>query len=112
MNRRELIAKSAAAAALGAPFSAKHNLRAQASADVHLEIAPLTLEIVPGPLIRWPEGKPIAIDVTNRTNIPEIVHWHGLWIPSSQVSLPPAKPYGFLLYDAFSLCVSRPAYCW
>jgi FtsP/CotA-like multicopper oxidase with cupredoxin domain len=126
MNRRELIAKSAAAAALGAPFPAKHNLRAQASADVHLEIAPLTLEIapgkhvetiayngqVPGPLIRWPEGKPIAIDVTNRTNIPEIVHWHGLWIPSSQVSLPPAKPYGFLLYDAFSLCVSRPAYCW
>ena len=34
---------------------------------------------VPGPLIRWPEGKPIAIDVLNRTAIPEIVHWHGLW---------------------------------
>jgi hypothetical protein len=61
-----------------------------------LEIAPLELEIapgkvihtvayngrVPGPLIRWPEGKPIAIDVFNRTAIPEIVHWHGLWIPS------------------------------
>ena len=65
---------------------------------MHLEIAPLKLEIapgkhvetiayngrVPGPLIRWPEGKPIAIDVLNRTNIPEIVHWHGLWIPSDQ----------------------------
>jgi FtsP/CotA-like multicopper oxidase with cupredoxin domain len=64
---------------------------------VKLEIAPLELEIaprkvvhtvayngrVPGPLIRWPEGKPIAIDVFNRTAIPEIVHWHGLWIPST-----------------------------
>jgi FtsP/CotA-like multicopper oxidase with cupredoxin domain len=64
--------------------------------DVKLEIAPLELEIargkvvhtiayngrVPGPLIRWPEGKPIVIDVLNRTSIPEIVHWHGLEIPS------------------------------
>lgn len=37
---------------------------------------------VPGPLIRWPEGKPIAIDVTNRSKLAEIVHWHGQWIPS------------------------------
>ncbi|MFY9937685.1 MAG: multicopper oxidase family protein [Silvibacterium sp.] len=98
MNRREFIAKSTAAAALGVSFSAKHNLRAQAAADVRLQIAPLKLEIapgkhvesiayngqVPGPLIRWPEGKPIAIDVLNRTSIPEIVHWHGLWTPSEQ----------------------------
>jgi FtsP/CotA-like multicopper oxidase with cupredoxin domain len=69
---------------------------AQAAPDVKLEIAPLELEIapgkiihtvayngsVPGPLIRWPEGKPIAIDVVNRTDVPEIVHWHGQWIPS------------------------------
>ncbi len=66
------------------------------AADVNLEIAPLDLEIaprkivqtvayngrVPGPLIRWPEGKPIVIDVFNRSAIPEIVHSHGLWIPS------------------------------
>ena len=98
MNRREFIAKSAVAGALGVSFSAKHNLWAQTPADVHLEIAPLKLEIapgkhvetiayngqVPGPLIRWPEGKPIAIDVLNHTRIPEIVHWHGLWIPSDQ----------------------------
>ncbi len=70
--------------------------QAQTEPDVKLEIAPLALEIapgkiihtvayngrVPGPLIRWPEGKPIAIDVFNRTAIPEIVHWHGLTIPS------------------------------
>jgi FtsP/CotA-like multicopper oxidase with cupredoxin domain len=98
MNRREFIAKSAAAAAFNASSSVKPGLLAQASADVRLEIAPLKLEIapgkhvetiayngqVPGPLIRWPEGKPIAIDVLNRTSIPEIVHWHGLWIPSDQ----------------------------
>jgi FtsP/CotA-like multicopper oxidase with cupredoxin domain len=67
-------------------------------ADYRLEIAPLKLEIapgktvrnvayngrVPGPLIRWPEGKPITIDVTNHNDVPEIVHWHGLWIPSEQ----------------------------
>ena len=68
----------------------------QGQPDVKLEIAPLELEIapgkmiqtvayngrVPGPLIRWPEGKPIVIDVVNRTAIPEIVHWHGQEIPS------------------------------
>lgn len=98
MNRREFIAKSAVTAALGVSLSAKHTLCAQAPADVHMEMAPLKLEIapgkhvetiayngqVPGPLIRWPEGKPIAVDVLNRTSTPEIVHWHGLWIPSDQ----------------------------
>jgi FtsP/CotA-like multicopper oxidase with cupredoxin domain len=98
MNRRQFIAKSAATAALSASFAEEHRLWAQTPADVHLEIAPLKLEIapgkhvetiayngrVPGPLIRWPEGKPIVIDVANRTGIPEIVHWHGLWIPSDQ----------------------------
>ena len=88
---------------IGASFAllgaaAKTKLWAQAPADVRLEIAPLKLEIapkkvihtvayngaVPGPLIRWPEGKPITIDVVNRTDVPEIVHWHGLWIPSEQ----------------------------
>jgi FtsP/CotA-like multicopper oxidase with cupredoxin domain len=98
MNRREFISKSAAAAALGASLSPTRELWAQSPADVRLEIASLKLEIapgkhvetiayngqVPGPLIRWPEGKPITIDVLNRTGIPEIVHWHGLWNSSEQ----------------------------
>lgn len=84
---RAALATTTPAWAQGAPQSAP---------DVKLEIAPLALEIapgkvihtvaynghVPGPLIRWPEGKPIAIDVVNRTAIPEIVHWHGQWISS------------------------------
>ena len=95
MKRRTFITHAGAALA-GAALGSFVPAPAQTSPDVKLEIAPLDLEIapgkvihtvaynghVPGPLIRWPEGKPIAIDVVNRTAIPELVHWHGLWIPS------------------------------
>jgi FtsP/CotA-like multicopper oxidase with cupredoxin domain len=95
MDRRDLLI-GASFALLG--VAVKTKLWAQAPADVRLEIAPLKLEIapkkvihtiayngaVPGPLIRWPEDKPITIDVVNHTEVPEIVHWHGLWIPSEE----------------------------
>src|SRR6204780_418899 len=95
MKRRAFILQAGAAFA-GAALASRAPEWAPSEADVKLEIASLELEIapgkvvhtvayngrVPGPLIRWPEGKPIAIDVFNRTAIPEIVHWHGLWIPS------------------------------
>ena len=96
LRRRQFLAQ-AGAAVLGSSLLGK--LWAQAEkADYSLEIAPLKLEIapgktirticyngrVPGPPIRWPEGNPITIDVTNKTDIPETVHWHGLWIPSNQ----------------------------
>jgi FtsP/CotA-like multicopper oxidase with cupredoxin domain len=94
MNRRKFIAEAAAALA-GTTLAPALNW-AQSPPDVRLEIAPLQLEIapgklihtvayngrVPGPLIRWPEGKPIVIDVVNRTPVPEIIHWHGMQIPS------------------------------
>ncbi len=95
MDRRDFLI-SASFAMLGAASHA--NSWAQTPADVRLEIAPLKMEIaprkivhtiayngaVPGPLIRWSEGKPITIDVVNHTDVPEIVHWHGLWIPSDE----------------------------
>src|ERR1700733_1600326 len=95
MNRRTFLTKESAPFT-GAEMASVLPAWAQAVPDVKLEIAPLALEIapgkvvhtvaydgrVPGPLIRWPEGKPIAIDVVNRTEIPEIVHWHGLFTPS------------------------------
>jgi len=95
MDRRDFLI-GASLSVLGA--AAQTNLWAQTPADVRLEIAPLKLEIepkkvirtvayngsVPGPLIRWPEGKPITIEVVNRTDLPEIVHWHGLWIPANE----------------------------
>jgi len=95
MNRRTFLTQCSATFA-GAAFAPLLGQPAETEPDVKLEIAPLALEIaprktvhtvayngrVPGPLIRWPEGKPIVIEVMNRTEIPEIVHWHGLWIPS------------------------------
>jgi len=95
VDRRDFLQR-ASLALLGA--ATKTKLLAETPADVRLEIAPLKLEIapgkiihtvayngrVPGPLIRWPEGKPITIDVINQAGLPEIVHWHGLWIPSSE----------------------------
>jgi len=95
-SRRQFLGQ-AGAAAIGSSLAARSWAQGQ-PADYSLEIAPLKLEIapgktlrtvayngrVPGPLIRWPEGKPVTIDVTNETDVPEIVHWHGLWIPSDQ----------------------------
>ncbi len=87
MNRREFIG------ALGAA-----TLRAdQEPADFTVRIQPVMLEIIhgkpfktvgyngsaPGPLLRMQEGKAVVVDVINETSIPEIVHWHGLHIPSS-----------------------------
>ncbi|MGA7341098.1 MAG: multicopper oxidase domain-containing protein [Terracidiphilus sp.] len=64
--------------------------------DYTLGIAPATLDIgpgvsirtvayngqVPGPILRLREGVPVAIDVTNASANPDIVHWHGLAIDS------------------------------
>ena len=72
-------------------------LRADSKADFTLRIAPASFEIaprkmvktiayngsVPGPLIRMKEGRPVTIEVFNDTGDPEIVHWHGLQIPSA-----------------------------
>lgn len=98
LNRRQFLAQ-AGTAAVSSTLAAKVFAQAQ-PADYRLEIAPLKLEIapgktvrttayngrVPGPLIRWPEGKPITIDLTNHSDNPEIVHWHGLWIPSTRTA--------------------------
>lgn len=67
----------------------------QLSPDYKLEIAPYTLELsskhslrtiaynqqVPGPLLRLTEGRAVTIEVTNRSNDVEVVHWHGLFLP-------------------------------
>jgi FtsP/CotA-like multicopper oxidase with cupredoxin domain len=71
-------------------------VRSQAAPDVTLEIAPYTLEVsprrrirtvayngqIPGPLLRMREGMPQTIEIRNRTADPEIVHWHGLFLPA------------------------------
>jgi FtsP/CotA-like multicopper oxidase with cupredoxin domain len=65
-------------------------------ADYTLRIAPVTVELAPdhilsttgyndmspGPVLRMREGKPVSVDVINETDVPELVHWHGMLIPS------------------------------
>ena len=36
---------------------------------------------IPGPLLRVTEGKPVTMEIVNRLDHEEIVHWHGQWIP-------------------------------
>jgi FtsP/CotA-like multicopper oxidase with cupredoxin domain len=64
--------------------------------DISLEIAPYTLEAspkhrfrtlayngqVPGPLLRMREGQNQTVEIKNLSPDPEVVHWHGLHLPS------------------------------
>jgi FtsP/CotA-like multicopper oxidase with cupredoxin domain len=61
-----------------------------------LHIAPIKLElgpkqaiqtigyngIAPGPLLRVREGQRVVMEVRNDSDVPEIVHWHGFFVPS------------------------------
>ncbi len=37
----------------------------------------------PGPLLRLREGQRVVVDIQNDTDTPELVHWHGQWLPSN-----------------------------
>jgi FtsP/CotA-like multicopper oxidase with cupredoxin domain len=90
MYRRHFLASVAAAAIPSA-------IRAAVKPDFTLHIAPTTFEIaprkmvktiayngqVPGPLLRMKEGREVTIEVFNDTGDADIVHWHGLQIPSA-----------------------------
>src|SRR5271165_4331161 len=98
MTRRQLLATTGgwvSSAALGAPAQPSPQVDAP-GADITLRIGEVTAELapgrsvktigyngqVPGPLLRAAEGKPVAVDVWNDTREPQMVHWHGLHIPS------------------------------
>ena len=63
--------------------------------DYRLEIAEIEWELapkkkirtaayngqIPGPVLRLTEGRPVTIEIANRAAWPEIVHFHGQWIP-------------------------------
>ncbi len=38
--------------------------------------------MVPGPVLRLREGRQVSIDIRNDTDIADIIHWHGLYVPS------------------------------
>jgi len=96
----QLGAVTSAALALGADGllrgqSGAASPAAEVAADFTLEIAPYVLEAspkhrfetvayngqVPGPLLRMKQGRAVTIDIHNRSAEPEIVHWHGLFLP-------------------------------
>ncbi len=83
------------------------------AADFTLQIAPMLVELepqvvvstigynnqVPGPLLRVREGQRVTVDVVNDTDVPEYVHWHGLFVPSEmdgagEEGTPPVPPHG------------------
>jgi FtsP/CotA-like multicopper oxidase with cupredoxin domain len=93
-------------------------------ADFTLRIAPMMVELapqvvvstigysnkVPGPLLRMREGQRVAVEVLNDTDVPEYVHWHGLFVPSEvdgaeEEGTPPVPPHGRRRYQF----VARPA---
>lgn len=102
MNRREFLAAIGSAAALHA---APPDFALRIS-SVNLEIAPGKIikttgynGSAPGPILRVSEGEPVTVDVQNNTSIAEVVHWHGLFIPSdvdgsTEEGTPPVPPHG------------------
>jgi FtsP/CotA-like multicopper oxidase with cupredoxin domain len=95
LTRRDVIGIAGAAVILGRGRSAAADDPRQP--DYTLEIAPTTLELsprhrvrtfayngqAPGPLLRLREGREVTIQVTNRSDTPEVVHWHGLFLPAA-----------------------------
>jgi len=67
-------------------------------ADHTIRIAPVAHEIapgkvirttayngsVPGPTLRLREGRPVRIKVVNDSGYPNLIHWHGLFLPPEQ----------------------------
>jgi FtsP/CotA-like multicopper oxidase with cupredoxin domain len=124
MNRR-LFLQSLAGASLGQAGAGTNQEASDArKADFTLHIAPVEVEIAPrrrvkttayngrfpGPVMRMREGKPVTIDVFNDSDLPELVHWHGLWIPpevdgSMEEGTPMLAPHTHQRYQF----VPRPA---
>ena len=101
MKRREFLALSGITTAelawSGSPIGRMaHAAAAPAKSDFSLRIAPVKVELAPGtvietigyngtspgPILRMREGKQVTVDVHNDTDVPELVHWHGQFVPS------------------------------
>ncbi len=96
IDRRQLLA-TAAAAGVVLPNLANAQTAAK-EADHTIRIAPVSHEIapgkvvkttgyngaVPGPTLRLKEGAPVSLNVVNDSGYPNLVHWHGLFLPADQ----------------------------
>ena len=110
MNRRKFLQVASTSALAGASIlsgcasvvdrTAKSSASAASqfgdAAHLSLRIAPIKLELsprqtiqtigyngsAPGPLLRVKEGQQVTVTVHNDSDVPELVHWHGLYVPS------------------------------
>jgi FtsP/CotA-like multicopper oxidase with cupredoxin domain len=128
MDRREFLRTGGLALGVGVAGAALPLMESRVAAaatapvqgkpDYTLKIEPCSLELapgvvvkttayngqVPGPLLRVREGVPVTIDVTNASDHPDIVHWHGLAIDSlndgaMEEGSPMIAPGGVLRYS-------------
>ena len=119
MERREFLALLGAPAYAGLTrHLAWQKASANSKADVTIRISPVRIEIAPGkfikttgyngsapgPILRMKEGQPVTVDVFNESKIPELVHWHGLFIPSevdgsAEEGTPVVPPGGMQRYS-------------
>ncbi len=95
-RRGFLIGAGVAGMACGAAIDAAYT-QIVSAADYALRIAPLKLELapgkviqtfgyngtVPGPVLRLRENRQVSIDIHNDTDIDDIIHWHGLYVPAA-----------------------------
>jgi FtsP/CotA-like multicopper oxidase with cupredoxin domain len=107
MDRRDFLALPAAVISA----AAARRIRQDAPADLTLRIAEIEWELaprrvvktlayngsIPGPLVRVRAGRPFTVDVVNDSSREDIVHWHGLHIPSDvdgaiEQGTPPVAP--------------------
>ena len=106
MKRREFLLLAGMSALSGASVfsscaaSIEQSTTSSTSSDnvrrFPLRIAPVTLDLspkqtirtvgyngsAPGPVLRVKEGQRVIVDVKNDSDVPELVHWHGLYVPA------------------------------
>lgn len=125
IQRRDFLKIAGAAASAGSlagqppvSFLAPTSQPDIAGNNFALVIAPVTVELAPnriistigyndtspGPLIRVKEGAPVTVNVVNKTDVPEYVHFHGLLIPSDvdgseEEGTPAVPPHGSRSYQ-------------
>lgn len=107
MHRREFLALPAGLISAAALARAQQDTPADLTlriSEIEWEIAPRrtikTLAYngaIPGPLVRARAGRPFTVDVRNDYTRDDIVHWHGLHIPSDvdgaiEEGTPPVPP--------------------
>jgi len=97
-------------------------------APVKIDLSPKqTIETIgyngssPGPLLRVVEGQQVIVDVKNDSDVPELVHWHGFYVPSEvdgsmeegtpMVAVGGSRQYSFTAQPSGTRWYHTPRFC-